>query len=178
MRLADENSARIKPLNRHLLIVANAFRVVGFLVGIPSLLICLWLTALKFQLFWLKPDKSIQTSGEAINIGRDGIVGIIVAGATVIGKGFELANSAAGWIAGILDIAAAILALAGACLFFTGRGLVLHAAWARIIAGVAASGILLISFLALTSLRRGAAFALIPIGISIYMLWALIRRFN
>jgi hypothetical protein len=42
-------------------------------------------------------------------------------------------------------------ALAGACLFFTGRGLFLHSAWARIAAGVAASGFLLISFLALTS---------------------------
>jgi hypothetical protein len=178
MRLADENSARIKPLNRHLLIVANAFRVVGFLVGIPSLLICLWLTALKLQLFWLKPDKSIQTRGEAINIGRDGIVGIIVAGATVIGKGFEIANSAAGWIAGILDIAAAILALAGACLFFTGRGLVLHSTWARIAAGFASAGFLLVSLTTMTALRRGTGFALIPIAAALYMLWVLIRRFN
>jgi len=165
-------------LDRHLLIVANGFRALGFLLGVPSLLACLWITWVLIDFASLKPDKSAQTSEEAINIGRDGIVGLIVAGAKVGVKGLELVGKASAWALRLIDVAAAALTLTGACLFFTGRGLVLHAAWARIIAGLAASGIFLISFLALTSLRRGAAFALIPIGVSIYMLWALIRRFN
>jgi hypothetical protein len=165
-------------LNRHLLIVANAFRTVGLLIGIPSLLVFLWLTALKLELAWLKPDPSVQSASEAVNIGRDGIVGIVVGIGTVIGKGFEFFGNAAGWIAGVFEIVAAAITLACACLFFTGRGLALHAAWARIAAGVTASGFLLISFMAMTALRRGAAFALIPIGVSIYMLWVLIRRFQ
>jgi hypothetical protein len=165
-------------LNRHVLIVANAFRAAGFLLGIPSLLVCLWLTALKLELAWLSPDKSVHSGGNAVNIGRDGIVGIVVGLGTVVGRGFEFFGNAVGWIAGILDVAAAALTLAGACLFFTGRGLVLHSAWARIAAGVAASVLLLISFMAMTALRRGAAFALIPSGVSLYILWVLIRRFS
>jgi hypothetical protein len=165
-------------LSRHLLIVGNAFRAVGFLLGIPSLLACLWLTALRLDLASLKPDRSVQSGSEAVNIGRDGIFGILAAGSAVIGKGFEVFGNVVGWFAGILDIVAAALTLTGVGLFFTGRGLVLHAVWARIAAGVAASGFLLISFFTMTALRRGAAYALIPIVVSIYMIWVLVRRFN
>jgi hypothetical protein len=164
-------------LSRHLLIVANGFRTVGLLLGIPSLLVCLWLTALKIDLARPKPDPSAQ-SGSDINLKRDGIVGVIGIVATAIVKTLEFAGKGVGWVAGILDIVAGALTLAGASLFLTGRGLILHATWARIVAGLGTSGFLLISFLAMIALRRGAAFALIPIGVSIYMLWALIRRFN
>jgi hypothetical protein len=164
-------------LNRHLLIVANGFRAVGLLVGIPSLVVCLWLTAFKIDLARAKPDPSAQ-SGSDTSIARDGIVGVIGVVATVIVKPLEFIGKTVEWFAGIFDIIAAVLTVAAACLFFTGRGLILHATWARIAAGLGASGFLLISFLTMTSLRRGAAFALIPIGVSIYMLWVLIRRFN
>jgi hypothetical protein len=159
------------------MIVANGFRVVGFLLGVPSLLVCLWLTWGLIELAWLKP-KADLSGGQAINVGRDGIVGIVVALATGMGKAFEFAGDAAAFAMRIADVAAVALTVAGACLFFIGRGLLLHAGWARIAAGVGASGILLISFLALTSLRRAGTFALIPIGVSIYMLWVLVRRFN
>jgi len=150
---------------------------VGLLLGIPSLLVCLLLTAFKIDIARSKPDPSAE-SGSDINLKRDGIVGVVGVVATVIVKPLEFVGEGIDWIAGILDIVAAALTMAGACLFFTGRGLVLHATWARIAAGLAASGFLLISFLAMTALRRGAAFDLIPIGVSIYMLWVLIRRFN
>jgi hypothetical protein len=164
-------------LSRHLRIVANGFRAVGLLLGIPSLLVCLCLTALKIDLARSKPVPSAQ-SGSDVNLKRDGIVGVVEVVATVIVKSLELVGKGVDWIAGILAIVAAALTLAGASLFLTGRGLVLHAAWARIAAGLAASGFLLISFLVMTALRRGAVFALIPIAVSIYMLWVLIRRFN
>jgi len=150
---------------------------VGLLLGIPSLLVCVSLTALKLDLYLAKPGPSAQ-SGSEVNLGRDGIVGIIVAAGTVIGKGFEFFGNALGWISGIFGIVAAAFAVVGACLFLTGRGLVLHATWARIAAGLAAMGFLLVSFLAMTSLRRGGAFALIPIGVSVYMLWVLIHDFT
>lgn len=137
---------------------------------------CLWLTALKFDVPRSKPDPSAQ-SGNDINLGRDGIVGVVGAVATAIVKPLEMFGKLADWIVDMLDILAVALTIAGAGLFFTGRGLVLHAAWARIIAGFGATGFLLISFLAMTALRRGAAFALLPIGLSIYTLWVLIRRF-
>jgi hypothetical protein len=163
-------------LTRHLVIVGNGFRTVGLLLGIPSLLVCLCLTAVKIDLARSKPDPSAQ-SGSDVNLKRDGIVGVVGAVATVIVKTLEFIGKGVDWVLGILDIVAAALTLAGACLFFTGRGLVMHATWARIAAGLAASSLLLISFLAMIALRRAAAFALIPTGISIYMLWVLIRRY-
>jgi hypothetical protein len=165
-------------LSRHLLIVANGFRAVGLLLGIPSLLVCLVLTAVKIDYARSKPDPSAQ-SGSDINLKRDGVVGAVVGvAAIVIVKPLEFVGKFVGWAAGILDIVAAALTLAGVCLFFTGRGLAMHTTWARIAAGLGASGFLLISYLTMTALKRGAAFALIPIGASIYMLWVLIRRFS
>jgi O-antigen ligase len=146
------------------------------LLGVPSLLLCLWLIPFWYQEARLKPAEGTK---ESINIQRDGIVGLVVAGATVAAKGFQLVSGAAVWLMGILSAAAAALTVAGALFFFTGRGLLLQAAWARILAGLMSGGALMVSFLVLTSLRRGAAyFALIPLGLSIYVLWVLVRRFN
>src|SRR5579862_7162372 len=161
------------PASLHLLIVANGFRVVGLVLGIPALLLCLWLTA---DLARSKPDPSTQ-SGSDVDLQRDGIVGVVGVVAKVIFTPLGLIGQALEFVARIIDILAAMLAVAGACLFFTGRGLVLHAAWARILAGLMASGFLLVSLMAMTVLKRGAAFGLIPIGMAIYMLWTLIRRF-
>lgn len=164
-------------MDRHLLIVANGFRVIGFLLGIPSLLVCLWLTWGLIELAWLKPRPD-PSGSQAINVRRDGIIGIVVGLATGMGKAFEFAGDVAAFAMRMVDVGAVALTAVGACLFLTGRGLMLHAAWARIAGGIGASGILLISFLALTSLPRGGTFALIPLGVSIYMLWVLARRFN
>ena len=147
----------------------------GLLLGIPSLLVFLVLTAFKIDVARYKPDPSATD----INLKRDGVVGAVSGvAAIVIVRPIEFVGKFLGWAAGILDIVAAALTLAGVCLFFTGRGLAMHATWARIMAGLGASGFLLISYLTMTALKRGAAFALIPIGVSIYMLWVLIRRFS
>ena len=164
---------------RHLVIVANAFRTAGLLIGTPSLLAFLWLAVLWVQLWWLKPDRSVHDAAPTVNIQRDGLVGLLVAGATVVGKGLEFASNVATWVLGALSVAAAVLTVAGVTLFFTGRGLFAHAAWARVFAGLASALVLVVSFLVLTSLRRSsAAVALIPLGLSGYALWVLIRRFN
>jgi hypothetical protein len=163
---------------RHLLIVANGFRAMGLILGVPSLLVFLSLTTLKIELALSKPNPSTQNQ-PPIDIGREGIVGVIRGVATIIVTPLELIVKGLDWVAGVVDIIAAVVAVVGACLFFTGRGLALHATWARIFAGLAASGCLLVSLLLMTALRRGAILvALIPIGLSIYMLWVLIRRFN
>jgi hypothetical protein len=165
-------------LDRHLLIVANTFRIAGCVLGLPSLLVCLWLTAIWIQTTFLMPKIS-EAGTPDINIQRDGIVGLLVLGGTMVGKAFQFAASAFTWIAGVVDIAAFALALIGAALFFTGRGLVGHATWARILAGVAAFAIFAVSFLAFTSIRRGPNFiALVPLSAAVYALWVLIRRFG
>jgi hypothetical protein len=165
-------------LDRNLLIVANGFRIVGSLLGIPSLPFCLWLTWGLIDIASVKPDKASLNSSDTTSIGRDGIIALVAGFAKGMGKAFEFATEATTFAMRILDVAAAALTLVGACLFLTGRGLIVHAAWARIVAGVGASGILLASFLTLTSLRRGGTFALIPMGLTIYVLWVLVRRFN
>jgi hypothetical protein len=147
------------------------------ILGIPSLLVCVGLTAFKIDMGRSKPDPSAQSRGD-VDLEGEGIVGLVhtvVAGIVTslgfIAKGLD-------WAAGVLAIVAGALALSGASLFFTGRGLLLHQTWARVVASLATLGLLLISFLVMTSLRRGGAVAVIPIGMSVYMLWVLIRRFN
>ena len=123
------------------------------------------------------PDKGVTSA--PVDIQRQGLVGLLIAGANVIGKGFELFGKASRLVLSLISIAAVALTLLGASLFLLGRGLFHHALWARIVAEICASGALMISFLTLTSFRRGVVFlALIPLGISIYVLWVLIRKFS
>jgi hypothetical protein len=63
----------------------------------------------------------------------------------------------ADWVTDLLDVVAFALTLAGTCLFCTGHGLVLHATWARVLAGLGATGSLVVSFLVMTALQGGAA---------------------
>jgi hypothetical protein len=163
-------------LNRHLLIVANGFRAAGFLIGLPSLLLCLYAGWIWIDVGVRAPDKVVTSP---VDIQRQGLVGLLIAGANVIGKGFELFVRASRLVLILISIVAVALTLVGASLFLLGRGLFHHALWARIVAEICASGALMISFLTLTSFRRGAVFlALIPLGISIYVLWVLIRKFS
>ena len=170
-------------MGRHLLIVANGFRAVGLLLAVPSLLVCLWITWILIQIALMKTGKPAADS-EALNmtaadISKYGLIGLLMLGAKAAVKSMELVSGLALWALRAIDVVAAILTLIGASSFLTGRGLILHAAWARIAAGLIASFFLLASFLALTSMRRGAnLIALAPIAVSLYMLWVLTRRFN
>jgi hypothetical protein len=164
-------------LDRHLLIVANGFRYAGIFLGIPALVACLCLTGLWIELAMVAP-KPIPSGSPAINLQRDGIVAVVVAGGTLVAKAFQFLTEASSWVIGSLSIVAFVLTLIGVAAFFTGRGLYGHATWARIVAGVIASGFFVVSFLAFTSIRRGPNFfALLPLSVSIYALWVLIRRF-
>jgi hypothetical protein len=164
----------------HLKIIAGEFRVAGLLLGIPS---AVALMGLVYTIVDLRstpappPDHSSY-----LDVSKYGLVGLLNNGAkgigAVFGKPFEMAAQAAMWVIVALAIASLVAALFAVLLYFIGRGIGHRATWARILGIVLTSGFLLVSIMALTSLRRDLApIAALPIGLSLYTLWVLGWRF-
>jgi hypothetical protein len=164
----------------HLKIVAGEFRVAGLLLGIPSA------AALAYLLYAIIDLRSTPAPppdhSSYLEVGKYGLVGLLNNGVkgigAVFGKPLEMAAQAAMWVIVALAIASLVAALFAVLLYFIGRGIGHRAMWARIFGIVLTSGFLLVSILALTSLRRDLApIAVLPIGLSLYTLWVLGWRF-
>jgi hypothetical protein len=161
-------------LDHHISIVATAFRVAGVVLGLPALiaLVCLLWAWVSLHSGAPVPDQA------ATSISRDGLVGLLMAGARVLTKGFGAFAAMTSWAIVVLAVVALAATILGALLFFTGRGLAIHAAWARIVGSLLSLGLLALALGMLVFLRRPLALvAAAPLGASLYSLWALIRRF-
>lgn len=162
-------------MDHHVSIVATAFRVAGAALGLPALiaLVCLlWA--------WISLHSGVPAPDQASNsISRDGLVGLLMAGARVLTKGFGAFAAMTSWAIAILGVVALAATLMSVLLFFTGRGLAIHAAWARIVGTLLSFGLLAIALGGFLFLRRPVAFvAAAPFGASVYCLWVLVRRFG
>ena len=125
----------------------------------------------------LPPDNS-----QYLDIDKYGLVGLlnnaVKAIGDVIGTPLALAAGVAMWLLVALAIAALFAALFAVLLYLVGRGVKHRATWARFVGIILTTGLLLISILALTSLRRDLApIAVLPVGLSLYTLWVLGWRF-
>jgi hypothetical protein len=162
-------------MDRHLIIVANAFRAGGVVVGVPSLIVLVvTATTLITSQAVPKPDNS-----PALDIGKYGLVGLLNNGARIFSRGASVALGLMSWAMMAILGATLVLTLIGLVLFFTGRGLVAHATWARVIAILVSMMALLISFLTFTSAKNPPAMiALVPLGCAGYALWVLARHFQ
>lgn len=161
-------------MDHHVSIVATAFRVAGVALGLPALiaLVCLLWAWISVHSGASAPD---QTS---TSISRDGLVGLLMAGVRVLTKGFGAFAAMTSWAIAILAVLALTATLMSVLLFFTGRGLAIHAAWARIVGILLSFGLLASALGMLLFVRRPLAFvAAAPLGASVYCLWVLIRRF-
>jgi hypothetical protein len=159
---------------RHLLILATGFRLAGLLLAVASIaaLIDLADTAVLMRRA-PPPDTSAP-----LDIGTYGLVALLSNAARGAGYVLHALAAAASILLVILAVAAAVALLFGTLLYLTGRGLGQHATWARIIAMLISAGLALSSFAIMTIMRRDhAAFAALPIGLSLYALWVLIWRF-
>jgi hypothetical protein len=156
--------------SRHLSIVGNVFRVVGVVIGVPSLVALVYLgwALISFQ-------SGVPPASRG---GDDGVGGLINTAARGMGAVFELVAAASRWIAEVLTVVSLVCSSIGASLFFTGRGLLQHATWARIVGALFALVVLLSSFWPVVNLSRGpaAVFSLL-ICSCIYTLWVLGWRF-
>ena len=161
---------------RHLLIVATAFRVAGLMMIVASILALVDLGNTALVTRNIPPDTS-----KPLDIGTYGLIALLHNTA----RGFAWAMRGLIGIANVilivLAIAAVIILLLGVLVYFTGRGIGLHADWARILATLISAGLALLSsfvMVALINVRRELApFAALPVGFSLYCLWVLIWRF-
>jgi hypothetical protein len=159
---------------RHLLIVAVGFRLAGILLGLASIAALVDLTDTALLLRRTPPPEA----GPPLDVKTYGLVGLLHNAARGIGFGL---HALAGFLSILVMImlAAAVLALLLALLLYlTGRGIGQHATWARIVAILLSLSLSLASCAIMAVMRRDhAAFATLPIGVSLYALWVLIWRF-
>ncbi len=107
------------------------------------------------------------------------MVDLLETGAHVFGKAFEFLGAAGEWILTALAVVLFFVSLFSVVLFLTGRGLHRRQVWARILATLFALWLLLISLVGFLSIGRSAQ-SLLPLlaaAASVYVLWALWRRF-
>jgi hypothetical protein len=163
---------------RHLLIVAIGFRLAGLLLTIAAIaaLVDLGDTVLVIQRT-PSPD-----TGEPLDIATYGLIALLVNTARGAGYVLHALTAIVGVLVVILMAAAVLALLFGVLLYLIGRGIGRHATWARIVALTICAGLALISFAVMMVMRRDlapdqAAWAALPIGLSLYVRWTLIWRF-
>jgi hypothetical protein len=157
---------------RHLSIVANTFRVLGVIVGVPAIVafvILAW--------FWLSPHLAPAPAAGDAHVTYD-LSGFIAAASRSLGALFGVLDDFARWIAGVLALASFCIASFATGLFFAGRGLLRHRLWARVVGALFTLGLLLVSFGAVMILDRSWAIDVAPmIAFCVYALWVLGWRF-
>ena len=159
-------------MRNHQAIVGRGFRIAGWLLGIPSLVMLLVVCASLF-LVHPEPDKSSY-----LDIGTYGIAGLLANGARGVGQLFAWLGGIAAWIEEAVAIGLVGAILFATVLYFTGRGIDRHSKPARIVGSAIAIVFLLFWLLVLLSLPRAAM--LLPslgLGVSIYAVWVLGWRY-
>ncbi|MEO7649915.1 MAG: hypothetical protein ABIZ80_05570 [Bryobacteraceae bacterium] len=161
-------------MNSHLSIVANGFRVVGVVLGLPSLLAFLYFGWASVRMHLLTPAPSSASSADP-----GSLTDLIETAGKIFGGFFRILGAAGHLVAIIITVIAFIVLVTSVLLFFTGRGLQEHSAWARIVASLLAMWMLFVSVVAVLSMRREAA-ALLPLLMAAgsgYSVWVLFRKF-
>jgi hypothetical protein len=161
-------------MNRHLLIVAGGFYVAASAIALPALpgFLYFGLGAVRLRMLTPAPSTAASTSPDAM-------IGMIEMFARILGSLFRFAGAAGQWMMTALAALFFLALLVAGTLFFTGRGLQVHAGWARVLATLLLSGMLLVSLGGMLSLRRGLFPALAPMAAAcIYAIWVMLRRFT
>jgi hypothetical protein len=161
-------------MTRHLLIVAIGFRLTGILLGVASIAALIDLADTALLLRRTPPPET----GLPLDIETYGLVGLLHNAARGVGFGLHALAGLLNILVVILAVAAALALLFALLLYLTGRGIGQHATWARIVAILLSLSLALTSCAIMAVMRRdNAAFATLPIGVSLYALWVLIWRF-
>jgi hypothetical protein len=152
--------------------VASGFQVAGFVLGIPSLLAVLFFGGSAITLRMMTPPDS--PTGHA----GPSLVNYLVDGARLLGKIFGFIGAVGQTLFTIIACVALVVLLFAVLCFFTGRGLIDNATWARVVAMGISGVTFLIAALGILSTRRvpGLIFFGPFAAASGYALWALIKR--
>ena len=158
----------------HRLIVAQGFRVAGWVIGLPSALAAIGL-GVGAAVLGARPAAPSQM----LNVGDYGLVGLLSNAATGLVGVLSFLGGVAAWVMGVLAVAALLAALFAALLYAVGRGLRVSAGWARVV-GIALTTVLMLNGLfALLMLQDAARLAVVVILAALaYALWTLGWRFR
>src|SRR3569832_90056 len=150
-------------------IVAWGFRIWGLLLGLPSLVGLVLVLAARFS------GGGKPTDGEYLDVGTYGIAGLLHNGAKGVGRAFDWLGGIASWIEGALAVVLGVLVVAGAALYFIGRGCARHTAGAGTRGIVLSVIFALVWAVVLLSVNRNAAMAVPALGLamSLYAVWVL-----
>lgn len=160
---------------RHLLIVAIGFRLAGFVLGVASIATLVDLADTALMMRRTPPPEA----GPALDISTYGLVALISNAMRGLALGVHALAGFLTIILVILAIGAVFALLLGIVLYLTGRGIGHHAMWARVSGIVLSIGLALVSCAIMAVMRRDhAAFAALPIGLSLYALWVMVWRFD
>jgi hypothetical protein len=159
-------------MNRHLLIVSNAFYIASGALALPSIPGFLYFgwVALRMRMM------PAPSAGEAPS--PDSLVGLLEIGARIFGSVFRAIGAAGQWMSTILAVLFFLGLLLASALFYTGRGLQAHSGWARFMASLFACGAILSSIGAMAVVRRGLfPLCASAVAAGVYAIWVMLRRF-
>lgn len=162
-------------MTRHAHAVAVLFQLSAWLLGLPSAAVFVFFGFAAARLhLW-----PASTSAQGQNAMGNDLVALLVSGARIFGRLFEMFSGAAKWAFTALAVAALAIVSAALILFVTARGIEAGRGWARAVGIVCALGPLLISVLSLLAGPRplAATLCLATVCVSIYVIWALLARF-
>lgn len=160
-------------MTRHAHAVAVLFQVAAWLLGLPSaaVFVSFGFAAARLHLW---PSTGVQG-----NVTGNDLITMLVSGARIFGRLFEMFSGAAKWAFTAIAVAALAIVSAAVILFMTARGIEAGRGWARAAGIVCALLPLLISVLGLLAGPRPLTVTLCfaTVCVSIYVIWALMARF-
>jgi hypothetical protein len=158
----------------HRQIVARGFRIVGGVLGLPAFAVLAWIGT---DLFFLSRTPAPAPS-QPLDIKTYGLVALLSYGAKGLGAMLMFLTAIGIALAIAAAVALFLAVLLCLLLYFTGRGIARHAAWARVMGILVSAGLLLLGIAALNlSPREGIPIACVSTGVSLYVLWVLGWRF-
>ncbi|HEY5337283.1 MAG TPA: hypothetical protein VIJ85_03695 [Rhizomicrobium sp.] len=154
----------------HRVIVANAFRIFGVLLGLPAAVV---LIKLVVDFATLHSAPPVQPAHH-LDVGTYGIVALLSYGAQGMGALLGFLGTLAVFAAVLIGIAAALALGFAILLYFTSRGIGRGQSWARVTAILISIFFLLSWIGALFAVQRDfIAVACGGVALSLYALWVL-----
>src|SRR5215470_6800508 len=133
-----------KAMNRHILIVGNAFYGAAAVLALPSIPGFLYFGWAALRLRTLGPSRPAPRMATP-----DPMIALIETSARVVGSLFRVVGTAGEWLTTVLAAVFFLALLMAGGLYFTGRGIQAHAGWARAMASVLVFGLLVTSLAAM-----------------------------
>jgi hypothetical protein len=169
LRPCDNGRSAEGPQIQHRQLVAGAFRVFSYALGIPSSIAFVFLAFSAIRLQLLTPAPSAEYAS------GDKLIDLFVSGFRVMGKLIEFFGGAAKLAITVLAVATFLCLVIALFFFFTSRGLYAGRPWARVLGILLAIFTLLISLGAFVSVGRPISHAVpaLTAALSVYVIWTL-----